>query len=347
MPRFGGIATMMRLPMAASAAGLDAGFVGVPFDIGTSHRPGARFGPRQIRAESSLLRPYNMATGAAPFDALQVADIGDVAINTFNLPKSIRHHRRLLRQDPAERLHPADHGRRPHDRAAHPACDAAKTRPGRRWCMSTPTPTSTTTCSARRSPTARRSAAPSRKACSTATSVCADRPARHRLRRRRLRLVAPPGLPRGAGRGVLVQVAGAADGRNPRAASATARSISASTSTASIRRSRPAPARPEIGGLTTCRRWRSSAAAAASTWSAATWSRSRPPYDTSGNTALVGANLLYEMLCVLGGQSTVPIASDGGWAGGGLVRGGRASRRAPTASNAPCRAECPNASPPP
>src|SRR4051812_14190807 len=77
MPRFGGIATMMRLPVAASADGLDAAFIGVPLDIGTSHRPGARFGPRQIRAESSLIRPYNMATGAAPFDALQVADLGD------------------------------------------------------------------------------------------------------------------------------------------------------------------------------------------------------------------------------------------------------------------------------
>ena len=89
MPRFGGIATMMRLPHATSAAGLDVGFVGVPFDIGTSNRGGARFGPRQIRAESCLIRPYNMATRAAPFDSLQVADIGDIAINTFNLQKSV------------------------------------------------------------------------------------------------------------------------------------------------------------------------------------------------------------------------------------------------------------------
>ncbi|NCF35236.1 MAG: agmatinase [Gammaproteobacteria bacterium] len=89
MPRFGGIATMMRLPHAVSAEGLDVGFVGVPFDIGTSNRGGSRFGPRQIRAESCLIRPYNMATRAAPFDSLQVADIGDVAINTFNLQKSV------------------------------------------------------------------------------------------------------------------------------------------------------------------------------------------------------------------------------------------------------------------
>ena len=48
-----------------------------------------RFGPRQIRAESCLIRPYNMATRAAPFDSISVADIGDVAINTFNLQKSM------------------------------------------------------------------------------------------------------------------------------------------------------------------------------------------------------------------------------------------------------------------
>ena len=87
MPRFGGPATMMRLPTQTSAKGLDACFVGIPMDIGASNRAGTRHGPRQIRAESCLIRPYNMATRAAPFDSLQVADIGDVAINTFNLPK--------------------------------------------------------------------------------------------------------------------------------------------------------------------------------------------------------------------------------------------------------------------
>ena len=89
MPRFAGLATMMRLPAASSAEGLDAAFIGVPLDIGASNRAGARFGPRQIRAESALLRPYNMATGAAPFDALQVADLGDVPINTYSLEKSV------------------------------------------------------------------------------------------------------------------------------------------------------------------------------------------------------------------------------------------------------------------
>ena len=89
MPRFAGLATMMRLPAAGSAQGLDAAFIGVPLDIGTSNRPGARFGPRQIRAESALLRPYNMATGAAPFDTLQVADLGDVPVNPYSLDRSL------------------------------------------------------------------------------------------------------------------------------------------------------------------------------------------------------------------------------------------------------------------
>ncbi len=90
MPRFGGPGTMMRLPAQETAEGLDVCFVGVPFDIGTSNRSGTRMGPRQIRAESCMVRPYNMATKAAPFDSLQVADIGDVAINTFNIFESIR-----------------------------------------------------------------------------------------------------------------------------------------------------------------------------------------------------------------------------------------------------------------
>ncbi len=89
MPRFGGPATMMRLPFAASAKGLDVGFIGIPMDHGTSNRPGTRLGPRQIRDESRMIRPYNMATGAAPFDHLQVADLGDVAINTFDLKKTV------------------------------------------------------------------------------------------------------------------------------------------------------------------------------------------------------------------------------------------------------------------
>lgn len=89
MPRFGGRGTMLRLPFVEDLNGLDVGFVGIPLDVGTSQRPGTRYGPRGIRNESVMIRPYNMATGAAPFDSLSVADIGDVAINTYSLLKSV------------------------------------------------------------------------------------------------------------------------------------------------------------------------------------------------------------------------------------------------------------------
>jgi len=90
MPRFAGPATLFRLPTQSTARGLDIAIIGVPLDIGTSNRAGARFGPRQIRAESALIRPYGMATRAAPFDSFQVADMGDVALNTFNLASSMK-----------------------------------------------------------------------------------------------------------------------------------------------------------------------------------------------------------------------------------------------------------------
>jgi guanidinobutyrase len=100
MPRFGGITTFMRLPGVTPVDELDVAVVGVPFDIGTSNRPGARFGPRGIRSESVLLRPYNMATRAAPFDSLRIDDTGDVATNPYNLHDSVAriedHFRALL-----------------------------------------------------------------------------------------------------------------------------------------------------------------------------------------------------------------------------------------------------------
>lgn len=90
LARFSGPNTFMRLPQAGSLDGLDVAILGIPMDIGASWRSGTRFGPKQIRAESAMIRPYNMATTAAPFDKLQVADIGDLAINTFSLANSLQ-----------------------------------------------------------------------------------------------------------------------------------------------------------------------------------------------------------------------------------------------------------------
>lgn len=77
-PRFAQPATFMRLPHVEDARGLDVAIVGVPFDGGTSYRPGARLGPREIRAQSSLIRQYNYFQRVAPFDRLNVADAGDI-----------------------------------------------------------------------------------------------------------------------------------------------------------------------------------------------------------------------------------------------------------------------------
>lgn len=90
MPRFAGTATMFRLPAQQGPLAAGIGIIGVPLDIGTSNRAGTRFGPRQIRAESALIRPYGMGTRAAPFESFQVADLGDVPLNTYNLAASVR-----------------------------------------------------------------------------------------------------------------------------------------------------------------------------------------------------------------------------------------------------------------
>ncbi len=89
MPRCGGPNTFMRLPPVPLSDDLDAAFIGIPFDIGSSNRPGARLGPRQIRDESRMLRPFNVSTGAEPYNSINVGDIGDVPINTFNILKSM------------------------------------------------------------------------------------------------------------------------------------------------------------------------------------------------------------------------------------------------------------------
>src|SRR5690242_15902285 len=67
-PRFAQPATFMRLPHVTDPKGLDVAIVGVPFDGGTSYRPGARFGPREIRNQSSLIRSYNFFQKVSPFD---------------------------------------------------------------------------------------------------------------------------------------------------------------------------------------------------------------------------------------------------------------------------------------
>ena len=67
LARFSGPNTFMRLPSANDLKGLDVVFLGVPVDIGTSWRSGTRFGPKQIRSESAMIRPYHIQTGSGAF----------------------------------------------------------------------------------------------------------------------------------------------------------------------------------------------------------------------------------------------------------------------------------------
>ena len=87
LPRVAGIASFMRIPVSSleETASLDACVVGVPVDTATSNRPGTRFGPREIRTESVMVRPRSNWTGENPFTRLQIADIGDVVANLYNV----------------------------------------------------------------------------------------------------------------------------------------------------------------------------------------------------------------------------------------------------------------------
>jgi len=88
-PRFGGIATLLRMPHVAEPDGLDIAMAGVPYDLGTWIRPGARLGPAQVREASRFLRSVNVATGVAPFDLCQVADVGDAPVDPMDNEGSI------------------------------------------------------------------------------------------------------------------------------------------------------------------------------------------------------------------------------------------------------------------
>ena len=85
LPRFAGVASFMRLPIVPPdherAADVDIGLVGLPWDGGTSNRPGARHGPRAVRDASTMIRAQHPVTGLRPFEALNCADMGDVGPN--------------------------------------------------------------------------------------------------------------------------------------------------------------------------------------------------------------------------------------------------------------------------
>ena len=76
-PRYAGLPTFMRTPYREDMEGLDIALVGIPFDGGVTNRTGARHGPREIRNQSSLMRMINQATGINPYELCSIADVGD------------------------------------------------------------------------------------------------------------------------------------------------------------------------------------------------------------------------------------------------------------------------------
>jgi agmatinase len=88
-PRYAGLATFARLPTAQEVPRWDIAVVGIPFDGGTSYRPGARFGPGAVRQGSRLLRPYHPALGSLPFELAQVVDAGDIACTPFSTEDAV------------------------------------------------------------------------------------------------------------------------------------------------------------------------------------------------------------------------------------------------------------------
>ena len=91
-PRFGGIATWGRLPHVPleEATNVDIGIVGIPWDGGTTNRPGPRHAPRQMRDQSSMVRKMHQVTHVVPYDLCNVADLGDCPVNPANVDDALK-----------------------------------------------------------------------------------------------------------------------------------------------------------------------------------------------------------------------------------------------------------------
>lgn len=89
LPRFAGVPTFMRLPHLGldhpNLSEVSLGLIGVPWDGGTTNRPGARHGPRALRDASTMIRAQHPVTGMRPFEAMNCADLGDVPPNPASI----------------------------------------------------------------------------------------------------------------------------------------------------------------------------------------------------------------------------------------------------------------------
>ncbi len=86
-----GLATLLDAPFQEGLKNLDIALIGIPFDAGVFHRTGARFGPRAIRDMSMTVGPFNHQTRVNPFSLCNVADVGDVpGLHGFSLEEGIQ-----------------------------------------------------------------------------------------------------------------------------------------------------------------------------------------------------------------------------------------------------------------
>jgi agmatinase len=88
-PRYAGVKTFARCPLADGPEGVDVAVLGIPFDTATTNRPGTRFGPEAIRSASIALRPYNPVQDAQVLGRLSVADLGDVPVTPGNAERTV------------------------------------------------------------------------------------------------------------------------------------------------------------------------------------------------------------------------------------------------------------------
>ena len=112
VPRFAGIATFMRLPHIPlnRARDIDIGLIGVPFDGGTTNRPGPRHAPRQMRDMSAFIRKVNPATRVNPYELVNVADLGDCPVNPADVKDSLRRIERYYARLVAKGIRPISAG---------------------------------------------------------------------------------------------------------------------------------------------------------------------------------------------------------------------------------------------
>ncbi len=114
LPRFAGVPTFMRLPLVPPGhdrfAEVDIGLIGVPWDSGTTNRPGPRHGPRQMRDASTMIRAENGITRVRPFEAVNCADLGDVGPNPADIADSMERITAFYRQVIGARIAPLTAG---------------------------------------------------------------------------------------------------------------------------------------------------------------------------------------------------------------------------------------------